>query len=61
MCRSITSLSKITHQMWHNHLFSQRNKATKKASSGSRSFGECGQNLKIGVGGGGGGNIGGSS
>ena len=29
-CRSIISLSKIAHQMWHDHPFSQRNKATKK-------------------------------
>ena len=27
MCRSI-SLSKRTHQMWHDHPFSQRNKST---------------------------------
>ena len=29
-CRSTISLSK-THEMWHNHTFSQRNKATKTA------------------------------
>ena len=34
MCRSIISLSKITHQMWCNHPSSQRNKA--KKSSGVR-------------------------
>ena len=27
MCRSISSLSKITHQMWHDHPFSQRNRS----------------------------------
>ena len=31
MCRSITSLSKIKHQMWHNHPFSQRKKVTKRS------------------------------
>ena len=34
MRRSIISLSKITHQMWHNHSISQRNKATKRAGEG---------------------------
>ena len=29
-------LSKIPHQTWQDHLFSQRNKATKRASSGGR-------------------------
>ena len=33
MCRSIMSLSKITHQIWRNHPFSQANKATKRAGS----------------------------
>ena len=31
MCRSITSLSKIVHQMWCNNPLSQRNKATERA------------------------------
>ena len=31
MCRSIISLSKITHQMWHDDPFSQRNETTKGA------------------------------
>ena len=31
MRRSIISLSKLTDQMWCNHPFSQRNKATEKA------------------------------
>ena len=31
MCRSTISLSKITHQMWPDHPFSQRNKITKRA------------------------------
>ena len=31
ICRFIILLSKITHQMLHNHTFSQRNKATEKA------------------------------
>ena len=30
ICISIISLSKIAHQMWHNHPFSQRNKRTEK-------------------------------
>ena len=29
--KSIISLSKITHQMWHGHPFSQRNKTSKIA------------------------------
>ena len=28
MCRSILSLSKVVHQMWHDHPFSQRNRKT---------------------------------
>ena len=28
MCRSISSSSKIAHQMWHDHPFSQRNRTT---------------------------------
>ena len=32
MCRLVISLSKITHQMWHDHPFSQRSKAIKRAS-----------------------------
>ena len=39
MRRSIISLSKITHQMWHNHSISQRNKATKRA--GREGLGVC--------------------
>ena len=31
MCRSVISLSKITHQMWHDHPFTQGNK---KSSGG---------------------------
>ena len=31
MCRSILSLSKIAHQMWHDHPFSQRNMTTERA------------------------------
>ena len=34
--------------MWYDHPFSQKNKATEKASCGGRDFGVCGQNLKIG-------------
>ena len=30
MCRCMISLSKITHQMWHDPPFSQENKATKR-------------------------------
>ena len=48
MFRSAVSLSKVTHQMWRNHPFSQRNKVTKRAAwvvGGVEGFG---QNLKIG-------------
>ena len=31
MCRSIISLSKTAHQMWHNHPFSERNNETERA------------------------------
>ena len=31
MCRSIISLSKIVHQMWRDHPFSQGNKTTGRA------------------------------
>ena len=31
MCRAIISLSKITHLLWRDHPFSQRNKKTKAA------------------------------
>ena len=31
MCKSIMSLSKIAHQMWHDHPFSQRSKTTERA------------------------------
>ena len=47
MCRSITSLSRITHHMWHDHPFSQQNKVTKKAV-GSRLGGGGWTNLKKG-------------
>ena len=30
-CRYIILLSKIAYQMWHDHLFSQRKKATERA------------------------------
>ena len=30
MCRSILTLSKIAHQMWHDHPFSQRNRTLKR-------------------------------
>ena len=30
MCRSILSLSKKGHQMWHDHPSSQRNRTTKR-------------------------------
>ena len=30
MCRSILSLSKIAHQMWSDHPFSQRNRTTER-------------------------------
>ena len=56
MCRSIISLSKVTHQMWHNHLpFSQRKSS---GGGGQRQQGKGGwiKFEKRGVG-----NIGGSS
>ena len=34
MCGSIISLSKIAHQMWCNHPFSQRNKTIERAVGG---------------------------
>ena len=45
MCRSIKSLSKITHQTCQDHPFRQRNKATERASIGGRGLkgGVCGQ------------------
>ena len=51
MCSSKISLSKITHQMWHNHPFSQRNKTTERAVGGEGfkltwKGGGVGQNLK---------------
>ena len=61
MCRSIILLSKITHQMWRDHTFCQRNKTTEGVVGvglgGDRGSGAVGQSLKKeGVG-----NIGGSS
>ena len=46
MCRFIISLSKITHQMWRDHLFSQRNKAAKRVVE-VEVLG-VGQNLRMG-------------
>ena len=31
MCTTIISLSKIAHQVWHNHSFSQKKKTTERA------------------------------
>ena len=52
MCRSILSLSKIAHQMWRDHPFSQRNKTTVEVGvGGDREVGEGGgQNLQKGGG-----------
>ena len=45
------SLSKITRQMWHNHPFSQRIKATKRMGNGFVGCSEEGRALnKIWVG-----------
>ena len=48
--RSIISLSEKTHQMWHNHLFSQRNKTSKIAVGGGEGWRQqergVGQNFK---------------
>ena len=35
MCRSILSLSKIAHQMWSDHPFSQRKNDKRKSSGGA--------------------------
>ena len=56
MCGSIISLSKIAHQMWCNHPFSQRNKTIERAVGGGgwrrqerkEEGGGDGQNLKKG-------------
>ena len=51
MCTSMTSLGKITHQMWYNHPFSQRNKTTEWAigmGAGGDREGWGGQSLKKG-------------
>ena len=44
MCRSILSLSKIAHRMWHDYPFSQRNMTTEKTVGvgvgGSREVGK---------------------
>ena len=53
MCRSIISLSNITHQMWHFHPFNhQRNKTTERAVGGGNwrkeERGRGGQNFKGG-------------
>ena len=46
MCRSILLLSKIAHQMWHDHPFSQRSRTTEKTVGvevgGDREVGERG-------------------
>ena len=34
MCRSILSLSKIAHQMWHDHSFSRKKQDNRKNSGG---------------------------
>ena len=39
MCRSILSLSKIAHQMWCDHPFSQRNRTTGVGVGGDKEFG----------------------
>ena len=49
MCRSMISLSKIAHQMWHNHSLSHRKKATEQwewGAGGNREKGGA-QNLKM--------------
>ena len=33
-CTSVISLSKITHQMWYDHTFTERSKATKIVEMG---------------------------
>ena len=53
MCTSI-SLSKITHQIWRNHPFIQRNRTTEGAVGvgvgGNRQGEMVGENLKRGAG-----------
>ena len=39
MCRSIITLSKIAHQMWCDHPFSQRTKTTERRGGGWRQQG----------------------
>ena len=46
----IKYLSKMSHQMWHNHPFSENNKPTKRAVVWRLWRGEAGQNLKRGLG-----------
>ena len=45
MYRAIITLSKLTHQMWHNHPFSERNEKLKRAV-----WGEVGGNGERGRG-----------
>ena len=46
MCRSILSLSKITHQMWHDYLFIQRKWSTERIlGMGLEVTGEWGEGL----------------
>ena len=57
MCRFILTLSKIAHQIWRDHSFSQRNRATERTVGvgvvGDKKVGErLGQNLKKKGGGG---------
>ena len=46
--RSIISLSRMTHQMWHNHPLGQRNKTAIRAERVE--VGRGGQNMKKGAG-----------
>ena len=46
MCKSVLSLSKIAHQMWCDHPFSQRNMTTEKTVGAG-----AGGDREVGVGG----------
>ena len=39
MCKSVLSLSKIAHQMWCDHPFSQRNMSAERMDGGGRGGG----------------------
>ena len=48
-CRSILSLSKIAHQMWHDHPISQRNRTTERTVGVGAEFENMGCSQKGGL------------